>query len=135
MEGGRFKPCFSAGDLDTVTTQLEQQLWRRDPAWTYILPLANEKKSTADGQIIFFPFAKEAKGRRLTALPEVNRGRMLTSNFPPPPFPLTLAALKNCSKRARRQDVKHGDPWSQCPVTEEGKDLQVNSTSSTSCHL
>ncbi|MEQ2208153.1 Semaphorin-3aa, partial [Xenoophorus captivus] len=27
-------------------------------------------------------------------------------------------------RRARRQDVKHGDPWSQCPVTEEGKDLQ-----------
>ncbi|KAI9514004.1 hypothetical protein NQZ68_037254, partial [Dissostichus eleginoides] len=22
-------------------------------------------------------------------------------------------------KRARRQDVKHGDPWSQCPITED----------------
>ncbi|KAK5600900.1 hypothetical protein CRENBAI_007412, partial [Crenichthys baileyi] len=55
--------------------------------------------STADGQIIFFPFAKEAKGRRLTALPEVNRGRTLTSNFPPPPVPLTRAALKNCSTK------------------------------------
>ncbi|KAK5608924.1 Solute carrier 2, facilitated glucose transporter member 9 [Crenichthys baileyi] len=55
--------------------------------------------STADGQIIFFPFAKEAKGRRLTALPEVNRGRTLTSNFPPPPLPLMLAALKNCSTK------------------------------------
>ncbi|KAK5604620.1 hypothetical protein CRENBAI_014138, partial [Crenichthys baileyi] len=39
--------------------------------------------STADGQIIFFPFAKEAKGRRLTPLPEVNRECTLTSNFPP----------------------------------------------------
>uniref|UniRef100_A0A8D3DHG9 Uncharacterized protein n=1 Tax=Scophthalmus maximus TaxID=52904 RepID=A0A8D3DHG9_SCOMX len=25
-------------------------------------------------------------------------------------------------RRARRQDVKHGDPWSQCPVTEDGSD-------------
>ncbi|KAM4740989.1 semaphorin-3D isoform 2-T3 [Anableps anableps] len=25
-------------------------------------------------------------------------------------------------RRARRQDVKHGDPWSQCPVTEEDSD-------------
>uniref|UniRef100_A0A665TJG7 Semaphorin-3D-like n=1 Tax=Echeneis naucrates TaxID=173247 RepID=A0A665TJG7_ECHNA len=23
-------------------------------------------------------------------------------------------------RRARRQDIKYGDPWSQCPVTEEG---------------
>ncbi|KAK5619612.1 hypothetical protein CRENBAI_011261 [Crenichthys baileyi] len=41
--------------------------------------------STADGQIIFSPFAKEARGRRLTALPEVNCGRAVTSNFPYPP--------------------------------------------------
>nr|XP_046241027.1 semaphorin-3D isoform X2 [Scatophagus argus] len=25
-------------------------------------------------------------------------------------------------RRARRQDVKHGDPWSQCPITEDGSD-------------
>ncbi|XP_063767095.1 semaphorin-3D isoform X2 [Eleginops maclovinus] len=25
-------------------------------------------------------------------------------------------------KRARRQDVKHGDPWSQCPITEDDSD-------------
>nr|XP_040060152.1 semaphorin-3D isoform X1 [Gasterosteus aculeatus aculeatus] len=25
-------------------------------------------------------------------------------------------------RRARRQDVKHGDPWSQCPVTEDNLD-------------
>ena len=24
-------------------------------------------------------------------------------------------------RRARRQDVKYGDPWSQCPVTEDGE--------------
>ena len=24
-------------------------------------------------------------------------------------------------RRARRQDVKHGDPWSQCPVMDDGK--------------
>ncbi|KAK5598606.1 hypothetical protein CRENBAI_007365 [Crenichthys baileyi] len=48
---------------------------------------SGEEESTADGQIIFFPFAKEAKGRRLAALPEVNRGRMLTSNFPPSSSP------------------------------------------------
>ncbi|KAK5617163.1 hypothetical protein CRENBAI_011598, partial [Crenichthys baileyi] len=53
--------------------------------------------STADGQIIFFLSPKEAKGRRLTALPEVNRGLTLTSNFPPPSLLLTRAALKNCS--------------------------------------
>lgn len=25
-------------------------------------------------------------------------------------------------RRARRQDVKYGDPWSQCPITEDGSD-------------
>ncbi|XP_029286484.1 semaphorin-3D-like [Cottoperca gobio] len=25
-------------------------------------------------------------------------------------------------RRARRQDVKHGDPWSQCPITEDDSD-------------
>lgn len=29
-----------------------------------------------------------------------------------------------CARRARRQDVKHGDPWSQCPVTEDSKDIR-----------
>ncbi|XP_051804576.1 semaphorin-3D-like [Acanthochromis polyacanthus] len=24
-----------------------------------------------------------------------------------------------CFRRARRQDVKYGDPWSQCPITED----------------
>ncbi|KAK5603438.1 hypothetical protein CRENBAI_007352 [Crenichthys baileyi] len=63
------------------------------------VPSRTSQESTADGQIIFFPFAKEAKGQRLTALPEVNRGRTLTSNFPPPPLRLTFAALKDaCTK-------------------------------------
>uniref|UniRef100_A0A3P8U624 Si:dkey-49n23.1 n=1 Tax=Amphiprion percula TaxID=161767 RepID=A0A3P8U624_AMPPE len=29
------------------------------------------------------------------------------------------------SKRARRQDVKHGDPWSQCPITEDSGSVEV----------
>ncbi|KAK5613186.1 hypothetical protein CRENBAI_026740, partial [Crenichthys baileyi] len=40
--GRKTGTAASSGDLE-VTTQLEQQLWRRDPEWTYILPLANEK--------------------------------------------------------------------------------------------
>ncbi|KAK5612702.1 hypothetical protein CRENBAI_008639, partial [Crenichthys baileyi] len=64
------------GDLDTVTTQLKHP--------------SGEEESIADGQIIFSPFAKEARGRRLTALSEVNWGRAVTSNLPSlPPHSLT----------------------------------------------
>ena len=29
-----------------------------------------------------------------------------------------------CVRRARRQDVRYGDPWTQCPVTEAGEDFR-----------
>ncbi|XP_053724705.1 semaphorin-3D isoform X2 [Synchiropus splendidus] len=31
----------------------------------------------------------------------------------------------NSKRRSRRQDVKHGDPWSQCPATEESDSVPV----------